>query len=84
MYFVYLLECSDHSIYTGITNDLENRLRRHKDGTASRYTRAKGAVKIVHIEQHPNRSAAQKREAEIKSWPRKKKLSLTRSSNNIV
>ena len=74
MYYVYLLKCADTSIYTGITNDLEGRLRRHKDGSASRYTRAKGVIKIVYSEIHPTRSAALKREAEIKKWPRRRKL----------
>jgi len=76
MYYVYLLRCADSSIYTGITNDLKNRLRQHTKGKASKYTRAKGAVNIVYSEIHPTRSAALKREAEIKKWPRKKKLDL--------
>lgn len=76
MYYVYLLECADKSIYTGITNNLEVRLQHHKDGTGSRYTRARRAVRILYTEEYPGRSAAQKREAEIKSWPRKKKLEL--------
>ncbi len=76
MYYVYILRCADRSLYTGITTDLENRLKKHKDGTASRYTRAKGAVKIVYKEKHPDRGVASRREAEIKSWPRQKKLDL--------
>lgn len=76
MYHVYILECADKSLYTGITNDLENRLKRHKEGRASKYTRAKKAVKIVYSEQHSSRSAALKREAEIKKWTRQKKLNL--------
>lgn len=80
MYFVYLLECADRSIYTGITNDLEGRLRHHVDGSGARYTRAKKAVRILYSEEHPNRSVAAKREAEIKSWSRQKKLDLIASS----
>lgn len=76
MYYVYLLLCADSSIYTGITTDLTKRLEKHKAGTASRYTRAHGAVKILYSEEHPDRSNAQKREAEIKSWSREKKLEL--------
>lgn len=76
MYFVYLLECKDGSIYTGITNDLKKRLASHKAGTASNYTRAKGAKRILYSEEHASRGLALKREYEIKSWPRQKKLKL--------
>ncbi|HEY4527137.1 MAG TPA: GIY-YIG nuclease family protein [Candidatus Paceibacterota bacterium] len=76
MYFVYILECVDKSLYTGITNDLNRRFKQHKKGDGGRYTRAKHVVKIVHTEEHPNRSAAQRREAQIKSLPRQKKLEL--------
>lgn len=76
MYFVYLLKCRDASIYTGITTNVERRLREHKAGTASRYTRAKQAVKMMHTERFKTRSAALKRESEIKRWPREKKLAL--------
>lgn len=79
MYFVYLLKCKDGSLYTGITTDVKRRFTEHKSGAGGRYTRAKGAVRIVHTEQHPNRSIASKREAEIKNWPRTKKLDLIRT-----
>jgi putative endonuclease len=75
-YFVYILECGDGSLYTGITTDVKRRLAEHKAGTASHYTSAKGAVCMVYKERHKNRSTASKREAEIKNWPRKKKLEL--------
>lgn len=76
VYFVYLLECADGSIYTGITTDVSRRLKEHKDGTGGHFTRAKGAKRILYKEKHPNRSAALKREAEIKRWSRAKKLAL--------
>ncbi len=76
MYFVYILRCRDKSLYTGITTNLVRRLAEHKKGEASHYTSAKGAVAMVHTEPHPDRSSASKREAEIKKWPRAKKLSL--------
>lgn len=75
-YVVYLMECSDRSIYTGITTDLSRRFLEHKNGTGGHYTRAKRVVKILYSEKHPNRSSALKREAEIKRWKRKKKLAL--------
>ncbi len=77
MYFVYLLKCRDGSVYTGITTDVARRLQEHRAGTASRYTRAKGAVKVLHIERYKTRSAALKREAAIKRLPRSKKIALT-------
>ena len=76
MYFVYILQCHDKSLYTGITNDLDRRLKRHKSGEGGSYTRAKRAVRIVYSEERPNRSSASKREAQIKGWTRKKKLEL--------
>ncbi len=79
-YFVYLLECADGSLYTGVTTDVERRLAEHKGGTGGHFTRAKGAKRIVYTERHSDRSSAQKREAEIKGWPRKKKLVIIQSS----
>ncbi len=76
MYYLYILQCGDKSLYTGITTDLKRRLGEHKAGTGGHYTRAKKVVKIVYAEEHPNRSSALKREAEIKSWSREKKLAL--------
>lgn len=78
MYFVYLMECADGSLYAGITTDTKRRLAEHKAGVGGRYTSAKKALRIVYTEQHPNRSSASKREAEIKSWRRTKKLALIR------
>jgi putative endonuclease len=76
MYFVYLLECKDGSLYTGVTTNVERRFAEHKSGIGGHYTSSKKVVRIVYTEQHPNRSSALKREAEIKSWRREKKLAL--------
>jgi putative endonuclease len=76
MYYVYLIECGDKSIYTGITTDVVRRFEEHKSGTGGHYTRSRGAVKILYTERVKTRSKALKREAEIKSWPRAKKLAL--------
>lgn len=76
MYLVYILECQDGSLYTGITNDLQRRLKQHQAGKGGHYTRAKGALKVVYTEERPSRSSALRREAEIKRWPRKQKLML--------
>ena len=71
-----MLRCRDGSLYTGITNNLPLRLRRHIDGTASAYTRARSPVRVVYEERQPSRSAAQRREAALKRLPRVAKLAL--------
>ncbi len=76
MYFVYLLQCKDGSLYTGITNDVSRRLRQHRAGSGAAYTRAKKVDKLLYTEQAKSRSAALVREAEIKRWSRQKKLDL--------
>jgi predicted GIY-YIG superfamily endonuclease len=75
-WIVYMLRCADGSLYTGITNDLRRRLAAHRAGTASRYTRARGPVRVVHREPAADRGAALKREAAIKRLPRTAKLAL--------
>lgn len=76
MYYVYLLECGDGSIYTGVTTDVARRFAEHKAGKGGHFTRSRKVRKVLYTEEQPDRSAAQKREAEIKSWPREKKLAL--------
>lgn len=76
MYFVYILQCADNTLYTGITTDVERRLVEHQNKTGAHYTSARGAVKMVYIEECKDRSSASKREYEIKSLTRKKKLDL--------
>ncbi len=76
MYFVYLLECADGSLYTGITTDVSRRLKEHQAGTGGRFTRAKGAKRILYTEEYPDRSSASKREAAIKKLSRTQKLGL--------
>jgi len=81
MYFVYLLQCCDNSIYTGITNDLERRFAEHKNKKGGRYTSSHQVEKIVYTEEFATKSEALKREAEIKSWKRDKKLALINLSS---
>jgi len=76
MYYVYILECTDKSLYTGITTDIDRRLEEHKSGKASHYTAAHGANKIVHTEEFEDRGKALRREVEIKRLSREKKLDL--------
>lgn len=79
-YFVYLLECDDGSLYAGVTTDVARRFAEHQSGTGSRFTRAHGAKRMVYVEEQPDRSSAQRREAEIKKFPREKKLGLVLES----
>ena len=72
-WLVYLLRCSDGSLYTGITNDLNKRLKAHAAGKASRYTRSRLAVRLICSEPHEAKSAALKRVAAIKKLRRAEK-----------
>lgn len=76
MYFVYILECEDGTLYTGITTDVERRLQEHREGIGSHYTRTHKAKNIVYTEEVANRSTASKREAHIKKLSRTQKKSL--------
>jgi putative endonuclease len=70
---VYLLRCSDGSLYTGITNDLPKRLKAHAAGKASKYTRSRLPVKLAYTEPQRSKSAALKREVAIKRLRRAEK-----------
>ena len=76
---MYMIECADSSLYTGFTTDPKRRFKEHQEGVGSKYTGAHKPVKLVHTESFPTRSLAMKREAEIKSWPREKKLKLVKN-----
>lgn len=78
-YFVYLIECEGGSIYTGITTDVKRRFEEHASKTGAKYTRAHKVKKLLYAEKYANRSKASKREAEIKSWKRGRKLALVKS-----
>ncbi len=75
-WLVYILRCSDGSLYTGITNDLPKRLKAHAAGRASRYTRSRLPVRVVYAESQESKSAALKREAAVKKFSRQSKLLL--------
>ncbi len=73
---VYLLECADGSLYTGITRDLARRLREHSRGRGSRYTRSRLPVRVVYTEAAPDRSSASRREAAIRRLPTRARRAL--------
>lgn len=77
-YIVYILECNDGTFYTGITNDLEQRLRQHQLGKASKYTRTRLPVRLRYVEAGTDRSWASQREWQIKRMNRKEKEKLIR------
>ena len=73
-WFLYILECCDNTFYTGITNDLQRRLDKHHDGSASRYTRSRRPVKLIYHERCRNKSSALKKEHAVKSLTRMEKV----------
>jgi putative endonuclease len=75
-WLVYLLRCSDNSLYTDITNDLPKRLKAHTAGRASKYTRSRLSVTLAYSEPQRSKSAALKREAAIKRLRRAEKEQL--------
>jgi putative endonuclease len=75
-WFCYLLECADGTLYCGITNDLDKRLAAHNAGEGAKYTRSRLPVQLAYRESCADRSAALKREREIKALPRAAKLAL--------
>ena len=80
MYFVYLLRCSDGTLYTGCTNNLDRRLAAHNAGKGTKYTRSRRPVALVYWEQAADRSAALRRESAIKRLTRWQKLELIQNS----
>ena len=75
-WYVYILRCGDDSLYTGITDDVKQRLDAHRAGKGAKYTRGRGPLELVYTEEQPDKSAALRREYAIKQLPRKKKLEL--------
>ena len=75
-WIVYILECADQTLYTGITNDLDHRITEHETGRGAKYTRGRAPFTLLYTETHSSRSQASKREAEIKAFDRATKLQL--------
>ena len=75
-WIVYILECSDNSLYTGVTNDMERRMEKHRRGRGAKYTKHRRPLRVRYTEYQDNKSAALKREAAIKSLDRSEKLAL--------
>ncbi len=72
-WLLYVLGCSDGSLYTGITNDLDRRIARHNSGTASRYTRSRLPVVLLYAEGCKDKSSALRKELRMKTLTRQEK-----------
>ncbi len=84
-HFVYILECSDKTLYVGATNDLEKRLKQHNGAKAgAHYTKIRRPVTLKHFERFHTLAKARAREAAIKRLTREKKLKLLQSGNTAL
>lgn len=82
-HYTYILRCSDGTLYTGYTNDLDKRIRDHNSGKGAKYTKTRIPVKLVYYEVYENKTDAMSREWHIKhDMPRAEKEMLIRVSNN--
>jgi len=80
-WIVYILQCADGSLYTGITTDLKRRIAAHEAGRGAKYTKGRGPFKLMYRETCVDRAHASKREMEIKSLDRAQKLDMVASGS---
>ena len=80
-YWVYILRCSDNTLYTGSTTEPERRLTVHQSGKGAKYTRSRLPVELVYQEETSDKSAALRREAAIKKMSRTEKLQLIHAAH---
>jgi putative endonuclease len=78
-YYCYIVECADGTFYTGWTTNPERRVKEHNAGRGALYTRFRRPVKLIYLEEAPDRSAAQRREFSIKKLTRDKKNDLVKN-----
>jgi putative endonuclease len=79
---VYIVECADNSLYCGVTTDLDVRLQKHNQGTASRYTRSRRPVVLAAVRDNLDKSAAFKLEHRIKQLPAGQKIAALKKSES--
>lgn len=82
--FTYIVECSDHTLYTGWTNDLEKRMRAHNEGKGAKYTKSRRPVRLVYFETFATKEEAMSREYKIKKMTRQEKMELMRGNGLCV
>ncbi|MDU9419298.1 GIY-YIG nuclease family protein [Staphylococcus lloydii] len=79
-HYVYIVKCKDGSLYTGYAKDVEQRVKKHNLGQGAKYTKNRRPVTLVYQEIHDTKSSALKREYEIKTYSRNKKLQLIKEA----
>ena len=79
-WYVYILRCGDGTLYTGITDDVPRRLAAHRAGRGAKYTRGRGPLELVYTEEVPDKSAALRREYQLKQLSRSEKEQLIREA----
>lgn len=84
MNYTYILKCSDNTLYTGWTNNIEKRIIAHNTGSGAKYTKSRLPVTLVLFEEYETKQQAMSREYQIKKLSRKEKLELIKNSNNNV
>lgn len=82
--YTYIVECSDGTLYTGWTTNLDNRIKAHNSKTGAKYTRSRTPVKLVYYEEFATKEEAMSREYHIKQLTRKQKDELINSNTNII
>lgn len=75
-FYVYMIRCKDDSLYTGYTNNVQDRFRKHEEGKGAKYTRGRGPLTLVYSEEFPTKEAAMSREYALKQLTKKEKHSL--------
>ncbi len=83
MHYVYILKCSDNTLYTGYTVDIDKRIISHNKGIGAKYTRGRLPVKLVYKEKYNSKSEALKREYSIKQMTRAKKLKMIKNEKTL-
>ena len=83
-WFVYILRCENGDLYTGVTIDPQRRFKEHRTGCGGRFTRAFRPVQLAYHERCANEQEAKRREAQIKTWSRRKKLALISGDRQML
>ena len=83
-WYVYMAQCADGSLYTGITQNVGRRIDRHNSGTGALHVRVHGNLTLLWTEMHANLPAARKRETQLKGWTRRKKFALIQGDFDML
>jgi putative endonuclease len=81
-WFVYIIKCEDDSLYTGYTDNLQNRFEKHKSGKGAKYTRSHKPKQIVFFKKYDNKIVAQKKEREIKNLTHEEKIKFIKQNKS--